>query len=173
MVLTGLLPTAGAEPNYPDVDSLIDDSGPLPRDAAELMQTSNLLFTTPSGIVCKKSVVREAPGVICAGDMPGTPPGTRAVAMHGTYDALANGPAQFLWIDPDQFFEDTRGQVPVLLPTGHKFVFWAFSSTQSFVCGVPASAALICVFKASSEYLNTAPAVTHGFVISASGSRVF
>jgi hypothetical protein len=171
-LLVGAAPHAFAAPDIPDIDSLIDDSGPLPKETGDLTGIPNLLFTTPSGLVCKKTVVKVMHDVTCAGDLPGAPAGTRVVSLAAVYDQ-ASGPARFLPTPPERFFGDTSGQVPVLLPTGHKTVFWAFSSTRSLVCGVPPSAALVCVLRAEQA---TAPGTgpsTHGFVISALQSQVF
>jgi hypothetical protein len=171
-VLIGMAPHAGATPNIPDIDSLIDDSGPLPKTTGDLEAIPDLLFTTPSGLVCKKTVAKVMHDVTCTGDLPGAPPGTRVVNLPAVYDQ-ASGPARFLPTAPERFFGDTSGQAPVLLPAGHKIVFWAFSSTRSLVCGVPPSAALVCVLKADQATdPGTGPA-THGFVISAPQSQVF
>lgn len=55
----------------------------------------------------------------CAGDLPGAPPGTQVVNLPAVY-AQADGPARFLPAPPERLFGNTSGQVPVLLPTGHK-----------------------------------------------------
>jgi hypothetical protein len=171
-VLVGMAPHADATPNIPDIDSLIDDSGPLPKTTGDLTAIPDFLFTTPSGLVCKKTVAKVMHDVTCTGDLPGAPPGTRVVNLPAVYDQ-ASGPARFLPTAPERFFGDTSGQAPVLLPAGHKIVFWAFSSTRSLVCGVPPSAALVCVLKADQATdPGTGPA-THGFVISAPQSQVF
>jgi hypothetical protein len=168
------VPHASAAPDVPDIDSLIDDSGPLPTDTGDLTQIPDLLFTTPAGLICKQSVAKVMHQVACAGDFPGAPAGTRIVSLPTVYDQ-ADGPARFLPTPPERFFGDTSGVVPVLLPTGHKIVFWAFSSTRSLVCGVPSSTVLVCVLKAGQEIgpSTAGPAVTHGFVISPPQSQVF
>jgi hypothetical protein len=171
-VLVGVLPHALAAPDIPDIDSLIDDSGPLPKTVGDLTAEPDLLFTTPSGLLCKKSVVKVMHDVTCAGDLPGAPAGSRVVTLPAVYDQ-ADGPAQFSSSSPDVFFGDTNGQAPVLLPTGHKIVFWAFSITRSLVCGVPPSAALVCVLRADQSVDPGSGPATHGFVISAPQSQVF
>jgi hypothetical protein len=110
--------------------------------------------------------------VTCAGDLPGAPAGTRVVSLAAVYDQ-ASGPARFLPTPPERFSGDTSGQVPVLLPTGHKIVLWAFSSTRSLVCGVPPSAALVCVLRAEQSTVPGTGPFTRGFVISAPQSQVF
>jgi hypothetical protein len=170
--LVGMPQHALAAPDIPDIDSLIDDSGPLPKGAGDLTAIPNLLFTTPSGLVCKKTVVKVMHDVTCAGDLPGAPAGTRVVNLPAVYDQ-ASWPARFLPTPPEKFFGDTSGQVPVLLPTGHKIVFWAFSSTRSLVCGVPPSAALVCVLRAEQSTVPGTGPFIHGFVISAPQSQVF
>lgn len=158
-------PDAGAAPYVSDIDALIDDSGPLPADSTDLMQTPDFVFTTSTGVVCRKSVIgKVAPSVSCAGFTPRpstAPPGTRGVTVQGYY-AAGDGPARYLSTPPDV----TGGQPPVLLPEGHKIVFWAFSNQQSLVCGVPQRSELVCLLKASTERDTTGPEVTHGFVIS-------
>jgi hypothetical protein len=56
-LLVGTAPHALAAPDIPDINSLIDDSGPLPRETGDLTGIPNLLFTTPSAIVCKGRVL--------------------------------------------------------------------------------------------------------------------
>jgi hypothetical protein len=167
-------PNTRAAPNISDIDSLTDDSGPLPKDVAALTAIPELLFTTPSGLLCKKTVVKVMHSVTCAGDLPGAPPGTRVVNLAAVYDQ-AEGPADFLPTPPEHFFGDTTGQKPVPLPAGHKIVFWNFSGTRSLVCGVPPAAALVCVLKADGV-IGPGPSagpIVHGFVISAPQSQVF
>jgi hypothetical protein len=125
-VLFGQLPHALAAPDIPDIAALIDDSGPLPKDAGDLTAIPNLLFTTPSGRTCKTTVVKVMHDVTCTGDLLGAPAGTRVVNLPAIYDQ-ASWPARFLTTPPEKFLGDTAGQVPVLLPTGHKIVFWDFS----------------------------------------------
>lgn len=168
----GVTSQAHAAPYIPDIDALIDDSGPLPGSTGDVLETPGLLFTTPSGLVCKFTGTAgriSSPGLTCAGNIPKAPAGTRGVSLRAMY-AVGNGPAQFLSSAP----EDTAGQ-RVLLPRGHKIVFWAFDGPSSFVCGVPERADLVCVLRASTEFgpdPSGAP-VTHGFVIATSGSQVF
>lgn len=97
---------------------------------------------------------------------------SEVVSLSAVYDQAA-GPARFLPTPPERFFGDTSGQAPVLLPTGHKIVFWAFSSTRSLVCGVPPSAALVCVLRAEQATVRGTGPFIHGFVISAPQSQVF
>jgi hypothetical protein len=85
-LLLGIAPHALAAPDIPDIDSLIDDSGPLPRETGDLTAIPNLLFTTPSGLVCKKTVVKVMHDVACTGDLPGAPAGTRVVSLAAVYD---------------------------------------------------------------------------------------
>lgn len=168
----GRAPRAYAAPYIPDIDALIDDSGPLPEHTGELLETPGLLFTTPSGLVCKFTGTAgriSSPGLNCTGDIPKAPAGTHGVSLRAMYD-MGNGPARF----QSSPAEDTAGQ-PVLLPRGHKIVFWAFDGPSSFVCGVPEHADLVCVLRASTEFgpdPSGNPA-THGFVIATSGSQVF
>ncbi|OHU34976.1 hypothetical protein BKG80_19005 [Mycobacteroides chelonae] len=172
LISVGGVPRAHAAPYIPDIDSLIDDSGPLPGSTGDLLETPGLVFTTPSGLACKFTGTMgriSSPGLTCAGEIPKAPAGTHGVSLRAMYD-MGNGPARFLSSAP----EDTAGQ-PVLLPRGHKIVFWAFDGPSSFVCGVPERAELVCVLRASTEF-HPAPSsdpVTHGFVIAKSGSQVF
>lgn len=172
-MLVVMPPNVHAAPDVPDIDALMDGSGPLPKETGDLTRIPDLVFTTPSGLVCKKTLVKVMHDVTCVGDLPGAPAGTRVVNLPAVY-AQADGPARFLPTPPERFFGDATGQVPVLLPAGHKIVFWAFSRTQSLVCGVPSSAALVCVLKADHTIGpgSSGPA-THGFVISAPQSQVF
>jgi hypothetical protein len=172
LIQVGAAPHALAAPDIPDIDSLIDDSGPLPKDTGDLTAIPNLLFTTPGSLTCKKTVVKVMHDVTCTGDLPGAPAGTRVVNLPAVYDQ-ASWPARFLPTPPEKFFGDTAGQVPVLLATGHKMVFWDFSSTRSLVCGVPPSASLVCVLKAEQSTVPGTGPFTHGFVISAPQSQVF
>jgi hypothetical protein len=171
-VLFGQLPHALAAPDIPDIAALIDDSGPLPKDAGDLTAIPDLLFTTPSGLTCKTTVVKVMHDVTCTGDLLGAPAGTRVVNLPAIYDQ-ASWPARFLTTPPEKFLGDTAGQVPVLLPTGHKIVFWDFSSTRSLVCGVPPAASLVCVLNAEQSTVPGPGPFTHGFVISAPQSQVF
>lgn len=50
--LVGLPLHATAAPD--DIDALIDDSGPLPKQTRDLTALPDLLFTTPSGLLCKR-----------------------------------------------------------------------------------------------------------------------
>lgn len=172
-VLTPISMSLHAHAGPDDIDALIDDSGPLPKDGRELMRIPDLLFTTSSGLVCKKSRGKIIHDVTCTGGLPGAPAGTRVVNLSAAY-AQADGPARFLPTPAEGFFGDITGQVPVLLPAGHKIVFWAISNTQSLVCGVPPSAALVCELKADGTIgPNSGGPETHGFVISAAQSRVY
>ncbi|OBC15090.1 hypothetical protein A5784_28970 [Mycobacterium sp. 852013-50091_SCH5140682] len=170
LTLAGM-PHAVAAPGIPDIDSLIDDSGPLPATPADLGDIPELLFTTPSGLVCKKTLAKVVHDVTCTGNMPGAPAGTQTVNLSTVY-ANAAGPARFLSTPPQRFFGDISGQTPVLIPVGHKIVFWAFSPTVSLACGVPSEAALVCVLRGV-EFTDNDPPVTHGFMIAAPQSQVF
>jgi hypothetical protein len=64
-LLVGAAPHAFAAPDIPDIDSLIDDSGPPPKETGDFTGIPNLLFTTPSGLVCKKTVVKVMHDVTC------------------------------------------------------------------------------------------------------------
>lgn len=168
------LPDAVAAPDVPDLDSLIDDSGPLPATVGDLTGIPDLVFTTPFGVVCRKSRGKVTHNVVCQGNFPGAPSGTRSVSLAAVY-AGGNGPAQFLPTAPDGLRGDP-GRVPeTALAIGHKIVFWDFSPTQSLVCGIPPGTQLVCVLKSPNEIGPKAdgPAVSHGFVIAAPDSRVF
>ena len=166
-------PPAIAAPGIPDIDSLIDDSGPLPATEGDLGATHDLLFTAPNGVVCKQSRGKVTHDVTCTGDLPGAPPGTRVVNLAMVY-AGSSGPARFLPTPPERLFGDISGQKPVLIPTGHKIVFWAFSPTESLACGVPDAASLVCVLRAKESHsTGDGPDVTNGFVITTPQSRVF
>nr|WP_099051744.1 hypothetical protein [Mycobacteroides salmoniphilum] len=169
----GMLPNAAAAPWIPDIDSLIDDSGPLPSSPADLNAVPTLWFSTPTGLLCKEQTVKVTHQVACAGDLPGQPTGTHIVDLQGVYDQ-GLGPARFVAKTSEEFFGNTANEVPVLLAPGLKIVFWSFPPSRSLVCGVPASADLVCVLKAPHEISSDAgPSVTHGFVIAAPKSWVF
>ncbi|MBA0048533.1 hypothetical protein [Mycobacteroides sp. LB1] len=164
---------AAAAPSIPDIDALIDDSGPVPSSPADLNAVPTLWFSTVTGLSCKEQTVKVTHQVACAGDLPGQPTGTHIVDLQGVYDQ-GLGPAQFIAKTSDEFFGDTANEVPVLLAPGHKIVFWNFPPSRSLVCGVPASTDLVCVLKAPHEISSDAgPPVTHGFVVAASKSWVF
>lgn len=173
LVLISPLPDAAAAPLVPDIDSLIDDSGPLPSSLADLNAVPTLWFSTATGLLCKEQTVKVTHQVACAGDLPGQPTGTHIVDLQGVYDR-GLGPAQFVAKTSEEFFGDTSGAVPVVLAPGHKIVFWSFPPSRSLVCGVPPSADLVCVLKAPHEISSDAgPSVTHGFVVAAPTSWVF
>lgn len=165
-------PNAVATPIFPDVDSLIDDSGPLPASVADLQKIPTMVFATDSGLVCKVWQGRITHSIDCAGDIPGSPPEAGSVELPGIY-GKASRPARFVAAPPDALVAGTPPAAT--LPVGHKIVFWELSPAQSMVCGVPPSAELVCVLKepqvASSVY--TPPVATHGFVIAAPQSWVF
>lgn len=161
-------PTAQASPELPDLDSLIDDSGPLPETVADLAGTPDLAFTTATGVACRRSHGKVTHNVVCAGEFPGAPPKTRSVALGSVY-ADGNGPAQFLPTAPDGLLGDPEKVPSRMLPAGHKIVFWDFSPTQSLACGVPTGTELVCLLKASGR----GGPVTHGFVIAAPQSSAF
>ncbi|SHS47460.1 Uncharacterised protein [Mycobacteroides abscessus subsp. abscessus] len=164
---------AAAAPLIPDIDSLIDDSGPLPASPDDLNAVPTLWFSTATGLLCKEQTVKVTHQVACAGDLPGQPMGAHIVDLQGVYDR-GLGPARFVAKTSEEFFGETSGAAPVLLPRGHKIVFWSFPPSRSLVCGVPASADLVCVLKAPHEISSDAgPPVTHGFVIAAPKSWVF
>lgn len=173
LALVNPVPDAAAAPLVPDIDSLIDDSGPLPSSPADLNAVPTLWFSTATGLLCKEQTVKVTHQVACAGDLPGQPTGTHIVDLQGVYDQ-GLGPARFVAKTSEEFFGNTANEVPVLLAPGHKIVFWSFPPSRSLVCGVPASADLVCVLKAPHEISSDAGlSVTHGFVIAAPKSRVF
>ncbi|WP_078286170.1 hypothetical protein [Mycobacteroides chelonae] len=173
LALVKPVPDAAAAPPVPDIDSLIDDSGPLPSSPADLNAVPTLWFSTATGLLCKEQTVKVTHQVACAGDLPGPPAGTHIVDLQGVYDQ-GLGPARFVAKTSEEFFGNTANEVPVRLAPGHKIVFWSFPPSRSLVCGVPASADLVCVLKAPHEISSDAgPSVTHGFVIAAPKSWVF
>ncbi len=168
------VPNAVAANEIPDLNPLIDDSGPLPGTVSDLTGIPDLAFTTPSGLACRKSRGKVTHSVACAGNFVGAPPGTRSVSL-GTVYADGNGPAQFLPMAPAGLLGDPAKVPSIMLVPGHKIVFWDFSPTQSLVCGSPLGTEVVCVLQAAHENgaKNGAPAVTHGFVIAAPHSEVF
>ncbi len=167
----GALPNAAATPYFPDIDALIDDGDPPGSDTAGVVAASDLLFTTATGVICRKTLIGPgAPTVSCAGPLPKAPPGIVGVTVSGSR-VVADGPARFLSTPPELFLSS---EPPVLLPEGHKIVFRNYASQDSVVCGVPQEYAdLVCVLKASTEKDASGPKVTHGFVIASTQSYVF
>lgn len=163
-------PNAVAAPGIPDVDSLIDDSGPLPASVSDLQKVPNVVFATDSGLVCRMRQGRITHDVNCAGDIPGVPRDAGSVELPGIY-GKESIPARFLPGPPDAL---VAGNPPAAkLPVGHKIVFWDFSPAESMVCGVPPSTDLVCVLKEPQVPGEVSPVVTHGFVIAAPQSWVF
>lgn len=169
----GLSSNAVAAPLIPDIDSLIDDSGTLFASPDELNGSPTLWFSTQSGLLCRERTVKISQQLTCAGPLPGQPAGTQVVTLATAY-GQALGPAAFEAKTADEYFGATAGTTPIVPAPGHKIVFWNFSATESFICGVPASADLVCVLKAQ-QYVgaSTGPPATHGFVIGAPKSWVF
>lgn len=165
---------AVAANEVPDLDPLFDDSGPLPATVTDLTGIPDLAFTTMSGLACRKSRGKVTHSIACAGNLVGTPPGTRSVSL-GTVHAEGNGPAQFLPMAPAGLLGNPEKVPSIMLAPGHKIVFWDFSPTESLVCGAPLGTEVVCVLKAAHENGAKAgdPAVTHGFVIAAPHSEVF
>lgn len=167
------IPSAGAAPEVPDLDSLIDDSGPVPATAADLAGIPDLAFTTPSGLSCRKSRGKVTHSLACAGSIPGAPAGTRSVSLV-TVHADGSGPAQFLPMAPDGLLGDPAKVPKIMLMPGHKIVFWDLAPTQSLVCGTPPGTELVCVLKAARDNgAGSGASVTHGFVIASPQSEVF
>jgi hypothetical protein len=174
LVVLSPVPNAVAGNEIPDLDPLLDDSGPVPGAVAELTGIPDLAFTTPTGLACRKSRGKVTHSVACVGNFPGAPAGTRSVTL-GTVYAQGNGPAQFLPTAPAGLLGDPAKVPSIMLAPGHKIVFWDFSPTESLVCGAPLGTEVACVLKAVHENgaKSGGPAVTHGFVISAPQSEVF
>lgn len=74
---------AAAAPLIPDIDSLIDDSGPLPASPDDLNAVPTLWFSTATGLLCKEQTVKVTHQVACAGDLPGQPMGAHIVDLQG------------------------------------------------------------------------------------------
>ncbi|CAJ1508428.1 hypothetical protein [[Mycobacterium] holstebronense] len=171
VALLTTVPNALAAPGFPDVDSLIDDSGPLPGSVSDLQAVPSVVFATDSGLVCRARQGRITHDVNCAGDIPGAPRDAGSVELPGIY-GKESIPARFLPAPPDALL---AGNPPAAkLPVGHKIVFWDFSPTQSMVCGVPPSTDLVCVLREPQVRGEvSSPVATHGFVIAAPQSWVF
>jgi hypothetical protein len=165
-------PYCHAASDIPDIDSLVDDSGPLPTDVGGITAMRDLLFTVPSGVMCRSSTLKVMHDLTCSGELPGAPAGTRGVRLPWVYDE-SSGPAVFFGGPPDEAPFGTAALTPITLPAGHKIVFWTFSATRSLVCGVPTSAELVCVLKADQAAVRGTGPFTNGFVISSPHSRVF
>jgi hypothetical protein len=168
------VPNAVAANEVPDLGPLIDISGPLPATAADLPETPDLVFTTPAGLVCRKSHGKVTHIVACQGRFPGTAPSTRSVSLTAV-SARGDGPALFLPTAADGLRGDPARVPAITLGIGQKIVFWDFSPTESLACGIPLGTDVVCVLKAAHENgpKNDGPAVTHGFVISAPQSEAF
>lgn len=174
MAVLATAPDAVAANEVPDLDPLIDISGPLPATAADLSATPDLVFTTPTGLVCRKSHGMVTHNVVCQGTFPGSPPGTRSVTLTAVSDR-GDGPALFLNTAADRLRGDPERVPAVALGVNQKIVFWDFSPTESLVCGIPPGTELACVLKAANENgpKSSGRPVTHGFVVSAPQSDVF
>lgn len=174
MTVLAPVPNAVAAVDVPDLGPLIDDSGPLPATPADLAGIPDLVFTTPTGMACRKSRGKVTHNVVCTGNFVGAPAGTRSVSL-STVHATGNGVAQFLPMAPDGLLGDPAKVPSLMLAPGHKVVFWDFSPNESLVCGVPMGAELACVLKAPRENgaKGGGSGVTHGFVIAAPQSEVF
>ena len=167
------MPSAGAAPEIPGLDALIDDSGPLPDSETGAAGIPDLAFTTPTGVSCRKSRGKVTHNVVCAGNFPGAPAGTRSVSLAAVY-LQGDGPAVFLSTAPDGLLGDPARVPKTMLLPGHKIVFWDLSPTESLVCGIPPGTELVCVLRAPHEVgPKSGPAVSHGFVVAAPDSRVF
>lgn len=171
LALVATVSNAVAAPGIPDVDSLIDDSGPLPASVSDLQQAPNVVFATDSGLVCAVRHGKITHEVNCAGDIPGAPPDVGSVHLPGIY-GKGSAPARFVQTPPDALL---AGDPPAAkLPVGHKIVFWDFSPAQSMVCGVPPSTDLVCVLREPQVRGEaSSPVAIHGFVIAAPQSWVF
>ncbi|QCH23407.1 hypothetical protein [Mycobacteroides salmoniphilum] len=164
---------ADAAPPIPDIDWLIDGSGPPPSSVEDLNAIPELWFSPATGLLCRERTVKIAHQVACAGDLPGQPPGTHVVTLDSAYQ-YGLGPARFVAKTSEEFFGVTGGTAPIVPAPGHKIAFWNFSATESLMCGVPASADLVCILEAPHEISSEAgPPVTHGFVIAAPKSWAF
>ena len=163
-------PSAVAAPDVPEVDSLVNDGGPLPGSVTDLQQAPNVVFATESGLVCRMRQGRLTHDVNCAGDIPGAPNDAGSIELPGIY-GKESMPARFLPGPPDALA--AVNPPAARLPAGHEIVFWDFSPAQSMVCGVPQSADLVCVLKEPVVAGAVSPVATHGFVIAAPQSWVF
>lgn len=162
-------PNAVATTGFPDLDALIDDSGPLPASFSDLQKVPTVAFATDSGLVCSLRQGRITHELRCAGDIPGAPPGAGAVELPGIY-GKASLPGRFLPAPPDAL---AAGNAVDRLAVGHKVVFWNFAPAQSMVCGVPPSTDLVCLLDEPQVPDTMSPVISHGFVIAAPQSWVF
>lgn len=169
----GAFPNAAAAPSIPDIDSLIDDTGPLDTRVVGINGGRAVFFSTANGLLCAQTVVKIAFQVSCAGEFPGQPPGPQVVTVGSAY-SQGLGPGAFMDKPAEEYFGDTSNVAPIALAAGHKIVFWNNSATEPLMCGVPTSADVVCVLKAPQEVgASSRQPVTHGFVIAAPKSWVF
>lgn len=169
----GTFPNAAAAPSIPDIDSLIDDTGPLDTRVVGINGGRAVFFSTANGLLCAQTVVKIAFQVSCAGEFPGQPPGPQVVTVGSAY-SQGLGPGAFMDKPAEEYFGDTTNVAPIALAPGHKIVFWNNSATESLMCGVPTSADVVCVLKAPQEVgASSRQPVTHGFVIETPKSWVF
>ncbi|CPR72581.1 hypothetical protein [Mycobacteroides abscessus] len=169
----GTFPNAAAAPSIPDIDSLIDDTGPLDTRVVGINGGRAVFFSTANGLLCAQTVVKIAFQVSCAGEFPGQPPGPQVVTVGSAY-SQGLGPGAFMDKPAEEYFGDTTNVAPIALAAGHKIVFWNNSATESLMCGVPTSADVVCVLKAPQEVgASSRQPVTHGFVIGPPKSWVF
>lgn len=169
----GTFPNAAAAPSIPDIDSLIDDTGPLDTRVVGINGGRAIFFSTVNGLLCAQTVVKIAFQVSCAGEFPGQTPGPQVVTVGSAY-SQGLGPGAFMDKPAEEYFGDTSNVAPFALAPGHKIVFWNNSATESLMCGVPTSADVVCVLKAPQEVgASSRQPVTHGFVIATPKSWVF
>lgn len=169
----GAFPNAAAAPSIPDIDSLIDDTGPLDTRVVGINGGRAVFFSTANGLLCAQTVVKIAFQVSCAGEFPGQPPGPQVVTVGSAY-SQGLGPGAFMDKPAEEYFGDTTNVAPIALAAGHKIVFWNNSATESLMCGVPTSADVVCVLKTPQEVgASSRQPVTHGFVIGPPKSWVF
>lgn len=167
----GVLAPASAAPQIPDIDSLIDDTGPLETKVVETKGARSILFGTPSGLLCAQTTIKIADRVLCGGsELPGLTGGAHVAVLMTAYEK-GLGAATFEGKPIDEFLGDTSDAEPIVLAPGHKIVFWN-SDGEALMCGVPAGVEMACVVKTLQD-MGRPGKVAHGFVIAAPKSWVF
>lgn len=73
----GAFPNAAAAPSIPDIDSLIDDTGPLDTRVVGINGGRAVFFSTANGLLCAQTVVKMHSRCPAPESFPGSRQGRR------------------------------------------------------------------------------------------------